>query len=144
MAATTKVVVCGTGFGALYAQALSLAGSRWRLSAIVARGSDRSLALARHCQVPLFRNVSEVDDPPDVAVVAVGRRAGVDLCAQWLERKVPVLLEHPVEPDGLSRLLARAAKRGTRLHVNAHFADLPAARQFLARAARLADRKSVV
>lgn len=127
----TRVVVCGSNYGAYYVSALRRRPG-FELAGILARGSDRSIRLARRHGVPLFLDVGELPEAIDVACFAVGT-AGESLVIQLLERGVHVLSEHPIGSQHVASA-ARAAERfGQRFHVNAHFTDLPEVQKFISR-----------
>ncbi|HEX3553896.1 MAG TPA: Gfo/Idh/MocA family oxidoreductase [Thermoanaerobaculia bacterium] len=134
-----RVLVCGTGYGATYLQALWNHDSRLRLAGILARGSERSRALARQWDVPLWHSAEEVPESGgkaiDLACVAVGGPAGTALTLALLRRGVHVLAEHPVAPEEMAAALAAAREHGAIYHVNAHYADLETVAPFLTTAA---------
>jgi thiazolinyl imide reductase len=136
-----RVVVCGTGYGASYPQALWNHASGLRLAGILARGSGRSQALARHWGVSLWRSPDEI--PPgavDAACVAVGWPAGQELVLDFLRRGIPVLAEHPMEPGDIEAALTAAREHGTIFHLNSHYADLETVQPFLATCAAARQR----
>jgi yersiniabactin synthetase, thiazolinyl reductase component len=136
-----RVVVCGTRYGSAYVHALQGHDAGLRLVGIVARGSDRSHALAARFGVPLYRAESEVPrGGVDAACVAVPGAAGTELALDFLRRGVHVLAEHPIEPADLSAALAEARSRGLVYHLNAHFADLETVGPFFAACARATER----
>jgi thiazolinyl imide reductase len=137
-----RVVVCGTGYGASYLQALWNHPTGLRLAGILTRGSGRSQALARQWGVPLWKNPEEVPrGAVDGACVAVSWPAGRDLARAFLERGIPVLAEHPLEPEDVEAALAAAREHGTVFHINSHYADLETVQPFLA-ACAAARRRS--
>ena len=136
-----RIVVCGTGYGSSYLQALWNHPSGLRLAGIVARGSDRSQALARHWGVPLWRSPDAIPQGAvDAACVAVGWQAGRDLVLAFLRRGLPVLAEHPMEPGDVEDALAAAREHGAVLHINSHYADLETVQPFLAACAAARQR----
>ncbi|HKH50045.1 MAG TPA: Gfo/Idh/MocA family oxidoreductase [Thermoanaerobaculia bacterium] len=136
-----RVVVCGTGYGASYLQALWNHPSGLRLAGILARGSGRSQALARQWGVPLWRSPDEIPQGAvDAACVAVGWPAGRELALAFLRRGVPVLAEHPMEPGDVEEALAAAREHGTVFHLNSHYADLETVQPFLAACAAARQR----
>jgi thiazolinyl imide reductase len=130
-----RVLVCGTGYGATYPQALWNHDSDLRLAGILARGSERSRSLAAQWNVPLWRTLEEVPEKAiDLACVAVSAPAGAALTLALLQRGIHVLAEHPVAPEDLEAALAAARKSGVAYHVNSHYADLETVQPFLATA----------
>jgi thiazolinyl reductase component of yersiniabactin synthetase len=128
-----RFVVCGTGYGASYLEALWQHPGGLRLAGILARGSGRSQDLARQWGVPLWRSPDEVPrGAVDAACVAVSGEAGQEITLALLRRSLPVLAEHPVEPEHLDAALAAAREHGTVFHVNSHYADLETVQPFLA------------
>lgn len=136
-----RVVVCGTGYGTSYLQALWNHPSGLRLAGIVARGSGRSHALARQWEVPLWKSPEEIPrGAVDGACVAVSWPTGRELARAFLERGLPVLAEHPLEPEDVEAALAIAREHGTLFHINSHYADLETVQPFLAACAAARQR----
>lgn len=136
-----RVAVCGTGYGASYLQALWNHPAGLRLAGLVARGSERSQALARQWGVPLWRSSEEVPSGAiDAACVAVGWPAGRELALGFLRRGLPVLAEHPLEPADVEAALAAAREHGTVFQINSHYADLETVQPFLAACAAARQR----
>ena len=108
-----KVVVCGTGFGRVYLQALRLAGMPFELVGIMARGSARSRACAAHYDVPLCREVDELPDGTELVCVVVSSRInggrGAELAQSLMARGVHVMQEHPLDEFELADCLPRGA-----------------------------------
>ncbi len=103
---TMRVVVCGTTFGQVYLESFGRPGLPLRLAGILARGSERSGACARHYGVPLFTDVDQLPGDVDIACVVVrggllGGR-GVELVRRLVERGIHVLQEHPLHHDELA------------------------------------------
>lgn len=136
-----RIAVCGTGYGSSYLQALWNHPAGLRLAGILARGSGRSQALARQWGVPLWRRPDEVPrGAVDAACVAVGWPAGRELALAFLRRGLPVLAEHPLEPEDVEEALAAAREHGTVFHINSHYADLETVQPFLATCAAARQR----
>ncbi|TDR95020.1 Gfo/Idh/MocA family oxidoreductase [Enterovirga rhinocerotis] len=133
-----RLAVCGARFGEVYLKALADGVPGIVLSGVLARGSARARRLAAHLGVPLWQEVSEAVAASDAAAVVVRSAAsggsGTALASAFLEAGLPVLMEHPLHPAELQRLLDLAARRGVRLHVNSVYPHLPAARHFIAAA----------
>lgn len=132
----TRVIVCGTRFGEHYLSALTAEGSGFELAGIVARGSERSLALAAHFDVPLFADVDVIPEGcADLACVVVRTALfggqGTALAEALLKRGIPVLQEHPVHPGEVARLKRLAGRNQAYYHVNAFYPYLPAGRQWI-------------
>jgi thiazolinyl reductase component of yersiniabactin synthetase len=125
-----RIAVCGTVFGQAWIDVISRHRRRYQLVAVVARGSRHSKDVCRRYGIPMATSVSAVNAPVDAAVVAVGGGAGEEIAFEWLRRGVPVLMEHPVGPSFVERAQRGFGSR-TRLHINGHFCDLPAATRFI-------------
>jgi thiazolinyl imide reductase len=132
------VLVCGTNYGRVYVDAIALSPERFRLAGLLARGSRRSRKLAAQCGVPLFLSVEDLPPSIDAACAAMGTGAQSIVLA-LLKRRIHVLSEHPVTGVDAAEALAGAAANGVCFHVNGHFAELPAAGAFIARARELAE-----
>src|SRR5271166_1399575 len=125
-----RIVVCGTGFGHAWIDAIANCRRRYELVAIIARGSRRSKDICRQYRVPMATSVAAVMTTVDAAIVAIGGKAGEDISNEWLMRGVPVLKEHPVGPLFISKM-RRKCEGLTRLHINGHFCDLPTVVKFI-------------
>ncbi|GIJ38416.1 Gfo/Idh/MocA family oxidoreductase [Micromonospora andamanensis] len=136
-----RVVVCGTRFGQVYLSAIARAPERFELVGILARGSTRSVALAKEYGVPLYSTVAELPDDVDAACVvvstAVGGGPGVELATALLGRGIHVLQEHPVHPAELADCLRAARRAGTQYVVNTFYPHVEPVRQFISAARTL-------
>lgn len=126
-----NVVVVGTCFGEHYLAALAKASHTYRLHGIVARGSQRSKALAAHFGVPLYHRVEDLPEREiDLACVVVRTTLfggeGTKLATALINRGIHVVQEHPVHPGELASLRRRAAEQGVRYHINSFYPHLPA------------------
>ena len=131
-----NVLLCGTQYGRVYLPAI-YEQPGIELAGILARGSVRSVRLAEQAGVPLFHEVNELDEPIDMACVAVGEEIGLGMALKLLQKKIPVLIEHPISVTGCQQLLQAATEAGVPCHINGHFADLPPAVDFVKAATRL-------
>lgn len=122
-----SAVVVGSGWGAHAARALA-ADPRVALEAIVARGSDRSRALAHELGCRLVASIAEAGADLDLAVLAAGEREHEGLALDALGcvargdeltiagPSAHVLCAHPVALDAAAvGRIARAAARAGRL-----------------------------
>lgn len=135
-----RVVVCGSHYGATYVHALSREPGLGTLAALLARGSRRSQQLASKLGVPLCREVDELPDGTDLALVALGSHAA-SVVDDLLARGIHALCEHPVSAERIVEMDRLAVSNRVRAHVNAHFPSLPAVRCFI-RAFRRMRRES--
>lgn len=144
MSRTLRVVVCGTGFGQVYLKGVRAAPG-FEPAGILARGSDRSRALARRWGVPLHTSI-----PEDVDVACVVVRAGslggagTELALEFLRRGVHVLQEQPVTGDELARCLREARRTGTAYLLNSFYVHLEPIRAFVSAARALLARRQVL
>ncbi len=125
-----RVLVCGTGYGRTYLEAIRLGGARYHLAGILARGSPRSELAASEYGVPLYRSLDDLAPGIDLACAVIGA-ASFHLVLGLLERNIHVLCEHPQRSSCVHSALEFAASRGLCVHVNGHFADLRAAEAFV-------------
>ncbi len=143
-----RVVVCGTRFGQIYLSALARAPERYRLAGIVARGSDRSVSLAKEYGVPLYAGVEELPDDIDVACVvvstAVGGGPGAELARALLARGIHVLQEHPLHADEMADCLRAARRAGVQYRVNTFYPYLEPVQRFITAARRLVEQRRPV
>lgn len=97
MNAPWNVVLVGSGW-AHHAASVVQADPLVRLTALVARGSERSQGLAARLGVPLVRSVDELPPNafPRIAVVAVDEQVTPAIARALLQRGCDVLCAHPV------------------------------------------------
>lgn len=139
-----RAVVCGTTFGQVYLEGLSRAQAPVRLAGIVAAGSERSAACAKHYGVPLVTRLADL--PAGVSIACVVVRSGLlggrgtELAAELMTRGVHVLQEHPVHHDELAGCLRAARRHGVQYRLNSFYPDLPPVRGFLRAASALLRR----
>lgn len=136
-----RVVVAGSRFGRIYLAGIAQAADRYELAGVLARGGERSRAVAEHYRVPLLTGVDDLPDDVDIACVVVGTAInggpGAQLAEALLDRGVHVLQEHPVHPDELARCLRQARRAGVAYQLNTHYPHVAPVRRFLDAAARL-------
>jgi thiazolinyl imide reductase len=143
-----RVVVCGTGFGRTYLAALRRPGMPFRLDGILAQGSQRSRACARHYEVPLYTAVDELPAGLDLACVVVnsglnGGR-GAELAQELMSRGLHVLQEHPLHQAELAACLRQARRHGVVYHLNTHYVHVGAIACFIGAARRLLEHQPAV
>lgn len=132
-----RVLICGSNYGRIYFEALRRRPEAYEAAGLLARGSPRSVALARSEGVTLYRTPGEVPEEIDLACVALGMGAEAVTLA-LLRRGIPLLCEHPQQPAFLARALRTARRQRTPFHVNGHFPALEAPRAFITEVRRLA------
>nr|WP_272876820.1 Gfo/Idh/MocA family oxidoreductase [Neoroseomonas terrae] len=129
-----RIAVCGARFGETYLKALRDGVPGLVLSGILARGSPRSARLAEALRVPLWQDPRDAVRGSDMAAVVVRAGSmgggGTQLAEALLDAGLPVLMEHPLHPVEMMRLLDAAARRGVAFHVNSVYPYLPAPRRF--------------
>jgi pyochelin biosynthetic protein PchG len=136
-----RVVVCGTTFGQVYLEAFRTPGLPLTAAGILARGSERSRACARHYDLPLFTEVGQLPDDIDAACVVVrsgllGGR-GTELAMDLMARGVHVLQEHPLHHDELAGCLRAARRNHVVYGLNSFYVHLEPVRRFIAAARTL-------
>jgi pyochelin biosynthesis protein PchG len=136
-----RVIVCGTTFGQVYLEALRIPGLPFEPVGILARGSERSRACARHYGLPLFTEVAQVPADTDAACVVVrsgllGGR-GTELAMELMARGIHVLQEHPLHHDELAGCLREARRAGVVYQLNSFYVHLAPVRRFTAAAREL-------
>src|SRR5690606_5063841 len=139
-----RTVLCGTGFGRFYAEALARMPDRFELTGILARGSGFARDYAERAGVPLYTDVRRLPADTDAACVVVGSAVsggpGGELALALLERGVHVIQEHPVHPDELAAALRTARGAGAVYHLNPFYRHTEPIRRFLAAARSLRER----
>ncbi|MET9263801.1 Gfo/Idh/MocA family oxidoreductase [Amycolatopsis sp. NPDC004079] len=142
-----RVVVCGTGFGQLYLEALRAPRLPLELAGVVARGSDRSRACAADHQVPLYTAIGQL--PADIDIGCVVVRGGLvggngsELARELAARGVHVLQEHPVHHDELAETLREARRHRVAYRLNSFYVHQAPVRRFLAAARELLARQRI-
>ena len=132
-----RVLICGSNYGQSYLAPLLESAGRFLPVALLARGSDRSRALARRSGLALYHTVQELPEDIDLACAALPAAAD-DLVLALLDRGVHVLCEHPRRAAFLDAAYRSAHRSGVRFQINGHFGDLPAPRAFAERCRQLA------
>lgn len=136
-----SILVCGTNYGRSYIQAALLKPDTYIVKGILARGSERSLNVAREYGLPLYRNLGEVPDSSDIACIVVGSSTP-ELMLGLLDRGVHILAEHPQKAETLRCALDKADRKGLCFHVNPHFSDLDAPASFIQSCRRRSQESS--
>jgi pyochelin biosynthetic protein PchG len=140
-----RVVVAGTGFGRAYRAAFERPDFPFRLAGVLANGSDRSRACAKHYGVPLWTSVGDVAPDVDMACVVVGGvmngGRGTEISRALMARGLHVLQEHPVHPDELTDCLRTARAHHVSYRVNTHYVHVEPVRRFIDTAHRLLARQ---
>ena len=135
MSKNLNTVVCGTRFGENYISALLEEDTGFRLSGILARGSERSRTLAADLGVRLFTRAEDLPGDIDVACVVLRSGAfggpGTQIAETLLRRGIHVLQEHPIHPGEIRQLLAAAREGNARYRVNCFYAHSRAGRDFI-------------
>ncbi|MCK9873820.1 Gfo/Idh/MocA family oxidoreductase [Nocardiopsis dassonvillei] len=143
-----RVLLCGTGFGRFYADALARMPDTFELAGILSRGGEFSRRYAERAGVPLYTGVDQVPDSVDAACVVVGAAvsggAGGELARALLARGVHVLQEHPVHEDELTAALRAARGGGAVYHLNPFYRHVAPIRRFLEAARVLRERGPVL
>lgn len=135
------MVVCGAVFGQVYLEAFTRREYPLELAGILARGSTRAQACARHYGVPLFTDVEQV--PADVHAACVVVRAGIlggkgtELAQALMRRGLHVLQEHPVHPDELAESLRLARAQRVVYQLNSFYVNVAPVRRFVGAARAL-------
>ena len=142
-----RAIVCGTTFGQVYLEAFAATGFPFELAGILAGGSARSAACARHYGVPLFTDVAQLPDVQAACVVVRSELlggAGVRIARQLMERGIHVLQEHPLHHDELAACLREARARRVVYQLTSFYGHLPPVRRFIRAAHELLGRHRLV
>jgi thiazolinyl imide reductase len=143
-----RVLVCGTNFGRLYAQAVRNRPG-YELAGLLARGSQASRSYARELGVPLYTSVAELPaGEADMACVVVGSAVsggkGTELAQELMSAGLHVLQEHPLHLDELTACVRHAHRHGVQYRMNTHYPQVGPVREFIATAQRLAQHQKVL
>ena len=94
----TSVLVCGSGFGKIYLNAISKMEDFY-ISGILGSGSKRTKMLADELEVPYFEDANDDRIIADLACVIIPNSGaggrGFEVAKSLLKRGISVLLEHP-------------------------------------------------
>lgn len=136
-----RVVVCGAVFGQVYLEAFKHREHPLELAGILARGSARAAACARHHGVPLFTDIEQIPDDVHAACVVV--RAGIlggkgtELAQALMRRGLHVLQEHPLHPDELAESLRVARAQRVIYRLNSFYVNVGPVRRLIGAAREL-------
>lgn len=125
-----NILLCGSNYAASYLHSF-LKLPQFSFSGILAKGSKRSQDLASLFQVPLYQSVEAINQPIDIAIVAVQQEIAIDIAIQLMRKGIAVLLEHPVSNEGLKHLRRESEQNQVVFHVNPHFSYLPPVEKFI-------------
>lgn len=130
-----KAVVCGTGFGMFYIEAIKHLPEEFELVGIVAKGSERSRKCAESYGVKIYNTVAEVPEDVDLACVAIRSSSlggsGTDMTVEFLNRGINVILEQPVHHDDLKLCFKTAQKNKCCFMTGDLYMNMPEIRRFL-------------
>jgi pyochelin biosynthesis protein PchG len=130
-----RIVVCGTGFGRTYLAGVRRPGMPVELVGILARGSARSHACARHYDVPLFTDPDHLPSNVDIACVVVNSGLnggqGAQLAQRLMRRGIHVLQEHPLHHTELADCLRQARRSAVVYRLNTHYVHVAAVARFI-------------
>ncbi|SOJ55267.1 hypothetical protein MSIMFB_02756 [Mycobacterium simulans] len=135
----TRVVLCGSNYGAFYIPSLQELNNSFELIGVLAAGSERSARLAARQKIPLWASVAEIPNDADAAIVALPPAAATTVTKQLIHRGVHVLMEHPVRGEVLREVRQEALSAKVTHFVNCHFAELSSARAFVDECRRRRD-----
>lgn len=125
-----QILVCGTNYAQAYLHAIDYL-KEYEVSALLARGSERSVRLSEQRAIKLYQSVAQIDVQVDLACVAIGGDVGASVASELIKREVPVLLEHPVSIENIRHLLLLAKDHDTLCHVNSHFPGIKPVASFI-------------
>ena len=131
-----KVIVCGTGFGKYYLEAVRRLDDRIKLAGIFSRGSRQSAHWAELLGVPMYTSFAELDEVEiDLVCVVIKSEIvggnGTEVTEYFLKRGIHVLQEHPVHYDAYASCVRLARKNGCRYRINTFYPYLKSVRGFL-------------
>lgn len=130
-----KTIVCGVGFGQFYLEALQLIRDEVKLIGILSNGSEKSKECAKYYGVDLYTDIKEVPSDIDLACIVVKSEImggqGVDLAIEFLQRKVNVILEHPVCHKNIAKCMKTAREHNVFFKVGDLYANLPSVKKYM-------------
>lgn len=91
MTSKIKTIVCGSTFGQFYIDALMKYSEFFEIAGLYARGSERSIELAKRYGIPLFTSIKGIPNEITLACVVIRSEGvggdGCKLAIQLMERK---------------------------------------------------------
>lgn len=139
-----RVLLCGTGFGKFYLEALRKLESLYEVAGILGQGGAGSMKLAKDLAVPYYVSVDEVDAEAINAACVVVKSSivggnGTDIALKLLKRSISVLQEHPVSYEDYLHCM-KAAKAGKcKYTMNSFYSYLPAEDKFIKSAKKISS-----
>ena len=143
-----RVIVAGTTFGQVYLEGLNKPSRAFELVGLLAAGSERSRACARHYAIPLFTAIDQM--PPGIGVACVVLRGallggrGSELACHLMQRGIHVLQEQPLHHDEVAGSLRAARRYQVRFEASGFYSHLPEVRRFIDVARRLFSSRPCV
>lgn len=136
-----RVVVCGSVFGQVYLEAFRRPQYPLELVGILARGSVRSEACARHYGVPLFTSIDQLPEHVQAACVVVRSRIlggkGTDIAQALMKRGIHVIQEHPLHASEFAESLRVSRAQGVIYRLNSFYVNVASVRRFIGAAREL-------
>ncbi|NQX86426.1 MAG: Gfo/Idh/MocA family oxidoreductase [Flavobacteriaceae bacterium] len=143
-----RTVVFGSTFGQFYLEALRNMPEDFEIKALVAGGSERSQKCAKAYNIPLLKDINEIDlNEIDLACVVL--RSGVmggkgtEIARYCMENGIHVIQEHPIHHNDLSACLRVAKANNVQFVTGNLYVHLPAFRRFSEVSKHLFESKKV-
>ncbi|HAU87839.1 MAG TPA: thiazolinyl imide reductase [Lachnospiraceae bacterium] len=140
-----KVIVCGTGFGKVYLNAIERMED-YEIAGILGTGSKRTMELAKTFAVPCFTDPEDKNIEADCACVIVpnasGGGNGTAIAKAFLDRGIPTLLEHPAHEREIVACLK--SSKTVPFMLNPFYRYISPVRRFLEAAAIIGKQAALI
>lgn len=129
MTSKIKTIVCGSTFGQFYIDALMKYSEFFEIAGLYARGSERSIELAKRYGIPLFTSIKGIPNEITLACVVIRSEGvggdGCKLAIQLMERGIHVIQEQPVYPENVVECYKVARKYRVIYNIGNLYIKLP-------------------
>ncbi len=134
-----KIIMCGINFGNFYLDGIKRAKEDFELVGILSRGSSKSVKIASNLNVPLYKDIKEIDlKNVDFACVVVPSTvvggSGTEITNRFLEKGISVIQEHPVHYKDYLESLKIAKSSNCYYYMNCFYSYVPSIIEFIKQA----------
>ena len=147
MTSKIKTIVCGSTFGQFYIDALMKYSEFFEIAGLYARGSERSIELAKRYGIPLFTSIKGIPNEITLACVVIRSEGvggdGCKLAIQLMERGIHVIQEQPVYPENVVECYKVARKYRVIYNIGNLYIKLPEVQHFINVSKKLNNLNSV-
>lgn len=142
-----KTIVCGSTFGQYYIDALQKYNEIFELTGLFARGSERSIELARKNGILLYASIDEIPKGVKLACVVIRSEGvggeGCALAIKLMKKGIHVIQEQPVYKANLIECYKVAKKYGVIYNIGNLYVQLPEIQRFINTAKKISTLDSL-